>query len=299
MDRDRAPRRGAVPRLGDHHDRRRELQRRGRPRHAPSSACAGSSTSRCSGDPSALARSTRSAPASSRRSPTASGSASRLTRPTPRPAAVYGRAPRRGLPVDDASRRERGGGAHGCVHGERADGELRPHLPPPLGETGIRALARAGAARPAARRRALRHRRLGGDRAARASTTSRSRTALARTRCSAAGSRRSASSARPGSASASAPTAPPRRRPSTCSPSCGPPSSRRAPASAAPTRSPRPRPWSSRRSARRARSGSTTRSARWFPANTPTSPSSHSMHRPTSRGRIPPRPSSSEARRSP
>ena len=109
-------------------------------------------------------------------------------------------------------------------------------LVPPPGTTGDPHARRGRAPRAGHDGGALRRRRR--PRRSRCSprTASGSRTARARTGSSAAASRRSQTCSRPGSPSGSPPTAPPRRRRSTCSTSSAPRSSPRGRASGAPMR---------------------------------------------------------------
>ena len=235
---------------------------------APSSACGRSSTSRSSAaDARSRERFEPTRDRSRARCRTACASGSRPTRPTRAAGAL--RAPAsssacRSRRISPRAPRS----THGCRGERRRLGAVRDLLVPPLGTTGIRALADAACSTPGSspptaststRRRsscscahdvAVAH-------CPRSNALPRLRRRAARVRCS-----------RPASASASARTAPPRRRASTSSTSCARPSSARARASSrARCALPRPRRWSSRPSAQRARSGSTTRSARSRPAS--------------------------------
>ena len=239
-----------------------------RPRRRRRRACARSSTSRSSAGSGRGARArSRSCASGSRRSLSDRRAPRRLAA---RPLHLHRRALRglRAARASDrhASRRER---SRAPVPGRRnrrlvvLRRTCSSHLP---GSTGIRMLADAGLARQPADGRPLRRRRGGGDRPPRASTPSASRTARARTGFSAAGSPRSVTSSRQGSRSGSPPTARLRPRPSTSSTSCARPSWRPACARAPPgCAQRRTRRWSSRRSAARASSASTARSARSFP----------------------------------
>ena len=225
--RDRAARRGRVPRVGDHDDGRRELLGRGRASVRRARAARDRRTSRSSGR-----RRTRCvaqferdrASASRTRSATACGSASRRTRRTRSPPSST-RPVRGARPAGrDAPRRERG---RGRVAARRHRAVGRVARPP-------RRAARTTAIRDA--------RRATGSSARRCSPRTASRSTRRRSRCSRAHDVAVAHCPRsnamlgcgvapvaraaspPASASGSAPTARPRRRRSTCSTRCGRPS---------------------------------------------------------------------------